>query len=535
MLPEALLDRLRSGFRKKKRRNLIVVMIIVFLILDASLVWYTISYSVEEKEITTLSTEFEIIDIEYSFMGGLLVRGEEEVHRSTQKGMEALQFSGNPVDAVMADESMAVAVLNSTGIIFYYEPGDLLPTFTVEREGAWALLGISEAYTTVGRIPEQIAVLISNSTGHHLEMLSITENGSSFWSYTFSQPVDGYASSDYTAYIAVALGNNSVYHFSRISPSPRQIYHFTDHIDELKLSDSGIKMGVLHSNGTIYSLMTTSSNQSQYDVSLPDDSHRLILKNRAESAFVLSGISVFQVDETGVRERISKQGIVTYTVPIVTDKIFISIPGHIEGFKDNRSTPRWRADLDMTPQTLITDVGGDTLISSDGNSIGIIDDSNMPLGQSILWSALGFLLLGESAFLLIFGLWPRIRAVRRESVYVVFAGTIAGILITALFPEQTTLDWYGNLAIYSMLAAAIAGFSTMATLRVDAGLASVFVGLFVGLVICFPLAMVTHFLLSVAGYEFSGSMVHSMVNTILTGLKMGLLGGAVGYLAPKLR
>jgi len=532
---EKFLRSIRGIIRKNRKSSAITLLVVISVIIDCSLAWYIVSYSTERLEIEPVSLDFDIVDVEFSSYGDVLLRGEHRVGMLTSKGPVFFNFSGTPLDATIGDESGATAILNTTGTVFYYGPGEFSYRFKVNREGARALAGISEAYSTVGRIPEEVGILIENETGYHLELISIGGNHSTLWSYTFSSRITHFDVSPHMSYIAVALENNTVFHFSRIDFRPRQIYHTEGPVDELRLSESGISVGILHSNGSRFALFGVSTDVPIYKLDLPEGSRNLLLKVRAESAFVLANNVLLQFNGSGFSERITDGNMVNYTVPLVADKIYVSLPDRIEAFRGGRQSPRWIAETAFTVDGMRTDVGGKALIAYGANSIVRIDDSDMPLGDSVLWALLGLLVIVESSLLPVAWYWSRIMASKRMILYVLVSGALAGIAASIIFPDLGTVDWYGSMAAYLAVSGSIAALSTLVAFGVEGGIARIFIGICAGLVISIPVVLAAHFLLSIQGYHFAGSIFSSVVNTVMTGLKMGLIGGVTGFVIRNIR
>lgn len=405
--PGELLRFIGRIVRRNRRSSIIVLMLVISLTIDCVLAWYIISYSTERLDVHPVSLDFNITDVKFT-SSGILLRGEHEVGMLTSHGPVFFNFTGTPLDAVIGEETGAVAILNTTGTVFYYRPGEFSSAFEVCWEGARALMGISEAYSSAGRIPEEVGVLIKNDAGQHLKLISIGGNHSTLWSYTFSSKITHFDVSPHMNYIVVALDNRTVFHFSRIDPRPRQIYYTAGPVNELRLSESGISVGVLYSSGSRFALFGVSNGTPIYELGLPEGSRNLLLKVRADSAFVLADDVIIELNMTGSVTRVVEEGIINYTVPLVVDKIYVSLPDRIEAFRGGRQAPRWIAETEFTVDSMMTDVGGRVLIAYGDDNIVRIDDSDMPLGDSFLWSLLGMVVVAESLMIPVAWFWSRI-------------------------------------------------------------------------------------------------------------------------------
>jgi hypothetical protein len=299
------------------------------------------------------------------------------------------------------------------------------------------------------------------------------------------------------------LETNEILHFGSFSSIPRRTYQIPNIVDEVEVTDSGIYLFVLYDNGTKLSHFSTVSSSPIFTVGLPSGSKNLQLRNEAKFAYVQVSEEVLEVVNGNVSSKLSKPGLITYAVPTIIDRIYISIPGEIQGYKD-RPLPNWKGPSSYEVNNLNTDAGGDLIIGWGEQRLTFIDDSNMPLGNEALWTLLGFMVIFEFAFLIIYGLWDEIRNLKKETLYIVVIGAIVGILVAYILPDQDAIDWYGVTA-YISLAAVLAALSTLISFKTDAGLANIVIGLVVGIIAAIPIALLAHFIMQVGGYQFPDS------------------------------
>ena len=518
-------------FLSRGRYSILIILVIVFLIADGVFGWYIVSYSVADKAVQEVELEQDILQLECSHSDLILVRFQDSVGMVMDTTVE-LEFSGSPVDMALGDDSNAVAVLTENDTIHYFPPGQIAEQFYIELDGAVALIGIAEQYSSTGYNPLSIIAIATNDSGDSAHVLSI-ETRETIWTYDFEGNVTDFTRSDNTGYFSVVIDGRKVIHFAQFSSTPRMTYDFDTPVDEVQLSGSGTAVVVLYDLGTKLSRFTTTSSGPVWTANLPEGSSDLQLRNKATYSYVKLGKEVFVIEDGVVGSRIQVEEMITYTVPTVIDKIYISIPGELWGYKGTRTAPNWVGPTPVDIENLKTDTVGYTIIGWSERTIVQVNDSDMPLGNDALWIILGFLLIGQVALLMIYSWLDKLMGTRKETLYVMVAGAIAGILVAYILPDQSAIDWFG-MGSYIILAGTMAAIATHISWRTEAGLANIVVGLVMGIILAVPLALLAHFLMEVGGYHFADSSFYSIANLAYTGLKMGLVGGVVGYVAQKL-
>lgn len=513
----------------KKKPNILLIFIILFLVIDATLGWYIVNYSIADKEVEEISLDFEILQLESSFNDFVVIRSQHSVHMLLDNPTE-LQFSGDPIDFTLGDDSNAIAVLTDDNMIHYFPPGQTSEQYFFELEDSVELIGIYEAYSSIGYRPEMMVATTSNASGDAIHVISI-ETQKTIWTYHFNSTIVITARSDNTGYFSIVLESNEIIHFGSFTSDPRRTYQIPNAVDEIEVTDSGIYLFVLYANGSKLSQFSTVSSSPIFTADLPSGSKNLQLRMGEKFAYVQASEEVLEIVDGNVTSELSKQGLITYTVPKIVDRIYISIPGEIQGYKD-RQLPNWKGPSSYEVNNLNTDAGGDLIIGWGDQRLTLINDSDTPLGNDALWTLLGLIVIFESAFLIIYGWWDEIRKTKKETLYIIIIGAIAGILVSYILPDQDAIDWYG-LTAYIILAAALASLSTLVSWRTDAGLANILIGLVVGILAAIPLALLAHFLIEVGGYQFPDSPFYSLAKLIYTGLKMGIVGGLIGWITHK--
>lgn len=527
-----LRERLARGVSTLRgRTGILIILLIVFVVIDGVFGWYIVTYSVADKSVEEVGVTQDILQLENSYAGVVVVRYADSVELILASPVE-LQFSGTPMDMALGDDSNALVVLTNDERLHFFPPGQTSEQWYLDVEGAFSLVGVVEEYSSMGHVPIGIAVLTSDQSGDSVQMISI-DTLEVQWTYDFMEAVTGHARSDNTAYFSIVSGETRVIHFAQFSSEPRAIYDLEQPVDEVTISQSGTGVVILFDGGSKLSSFSTTSADPIWTAELPQGSKNLQLRSRSTYSYVQAGENVLVVEGGEVSTRIEVGGMSTYVVPKVVDKIFISVDGKVEGYKGTRAAPNWEASIPKVIENLRTDVGGTQIIGWQGTTILFINDSETPVGNDGMWTALGFLVIGQVAVLLIYGLWDRIVSTRKEALYLLIVGAIAGILIAYVLPDNEAIDWFGQ-GGYTVLAGILAAVSALIAWRTEAGLASVVVGVVVGIILAIPMALVAHFVMESAGYSFPDSAFYSLAKLVYTGLKMGLVGGVVGYAAQKL-
>ena len=521
----------RGGSVLKGRTGILIILLIAFVVIDGVFGWYIFTYSVADKSIEEVVVPEEIIQLESSYGGLVAVRYDDSVELILDE-LVGVHFSGTPIDMALGDDSNALVVLTDDQRIHYFPPGQISEQWSLDLEGAFSLVGVVEEYRSLGHVPIGLAVLTGNQSGDSVQMLSI-DTMEVQWTYDFEEEVNGHSRSDNTAYFSIVSGGKRVTHFAQFSSEPRVIYELEQPVDEVAPSQSGTGVVILYDDGTKLSGFSITSSDPLWTAELPQGSKDLQLRSRTAYSYVQSGEKVLVIEEGEVRTRIEVGGMVTYTVPKVVDKIYLSVDGGLEGYKGTRAAPNWATTSSTQMGNLLTDVGGNRIIGWQGTTVVFINDSEPPVGNELMWTIFGYLIIGQVSILLIYGLWNKIVSTRKEALYLLIGGAIAGILVAYVLPDAEAIDWYGQGA-YTVLAGAMAAISALIAWRTEAGLASVVVGVVVGIILSIPMAMVAHFIMESAGYQFLESAFYSLAKLVYTGLKMGLVGGIVGYAAQKL-
>ncbi len=519
---------------RRDRKRLLTLIVSLLMLSNVLFGYYILEYSTGNKEVDEHVLENEVLDVSRSQYNQIAVMTTEQVFLFTPQGLLPVAIDGAPMDMEMGDITGTLAVLNDNGTVYYFRSGSTTPLFHTVLNGSARLVGITEQYATPSYIPENIAVFLENESGDHLVLLSIEEEGNVSWEHTFSYQVTAYNDAPNGRYISIGLENGSVYVFSKSNNVPREILQIGSVPMEIDMTMSGTGLGVLYGEGKKMGLYTFDSQPPLWDYDLISEGSGLVVQREGGSAFVSMGNKILKVERGELVSVTDVESLVTYSAPVVSDWVFASTPDEIIAFRGERSGAMWSSDIETGASGIVTDAGGNLVIFWVDNTLGLIENDDAIAGSSTLWAVFGFLIISQSVALPVLSWWKRIYEKRKEIGYLLLAGALVGVTISGVFPNAEAVAWYGSTEAVMALAAALCALTSVISWRADAGLANLAVGFTMGVLLAIPMALIGHFTLSVVGYQFADTAFHSIVNTMVTGLEMGVAGGVVGLIANRL-
>lgn len=143
------MPRLRKIIRKRKWL-LLASIIALLLISDLLIVWYTVSYTTDDKTATIQTTSFHILDIQQSYSHTLLIQCDDGVRVSSPTGFQRHDLSANATGACIGDLTDAVAISTEDGFVHFFQPGQTIPDFSINVNASITLIGITETYSNKG-------------------------------------------------------------------------------------------------------------------------------------------------------------------------------------------------------------------------------------------------------------------------------------------------------------------------------------------------------------------------------------------------
>jgi hypothetical protein len=338
--------------------------------------------------------------------------------------------------------------------------------------------------------------------------------------------------SDFTRSFLLGLDNDTIYLFKLIQTSPRTIYHVPGHVKEVQLSPSGLSLGALYGGDPSYLAMFGYSSSTPVSVTeVPSNCKNLQLQKEGSLAYLENGDEVIRVSEGDTSVKISVGDLHSYVVPSVTDIIFVSTHGKITCYKGDRSSPIWEAKVGNMTANLITGAAGNVLVGWEIRSLTIIDNSQPVAGSKAALFAVGVIVIAEALAVPII-LWrKRLSKVNFKMLFVLVAGAMVGIAMTAILPDPGFSSMLGGMASYILIIVIMSALSTLVAWNSQAGLASIVIGFAVGLVISIPICLVAAFAMWANGTDIlpSDFLFTLIANGLGVGLKMGVAGGVAGY------
>jgi hypothetical protein len=528
-----MMDRVRRMYRKR-RILFFAVILIALLLVDAGLFWYTSSFTTDEKKGTADSVSFDLIDVQRTSGGALLLVSEDGAFSYSGGNLISYEIDGSVNDASVGYYTGAVAASTKNGSLHYFEPGEYSSSFSVAFTGNIEIIGISEMMARQGvYVPEEIVIVVTNATGTRVLVLSVANGGNVEWAYDLASQVVAVSKSDYARSFLVALDNNTVFLFKLIQTTPRTIYHLLDPVREVQLAPSGLTLAILYGDDPSHLAMFSYSSTTPIHVTdLPSGCKNLQIQKEGSLAYVQCGNDVIEVLEGSSSLKTSIAGLIGYVVPTVSDSLFTSTPGKITSYKGHRSTPLWETVVGNTTAHLITDAGGNVLVGWWGRGLIIIDNSQQLIGSRTALLVVGVLVIIEALILPIAIWWKRLSHANMKTAYVLIAGILIGIVVTTISPDPVFIEMLGGLSVYILVVATMSAISTLAAWSSQAGLASIVIGFAVGLVISIPICLVSTFIIWASGIDISSSdfIFRLLVNGLAVGFKVGAASGIAGYL-----
>ncbi len=516
----------------QKKRLILILVVAAFLAVDAVAVWYTVSFTVEDKPYSLSDTPFEIVSLERSQAGTLLILATDGVYRSTQSGY--VSYGGLPpvTGASIGDSTDSVAILTADGTVRYYAPEGMTPSFSVRLNGSAVPIGISEVYGAPFYFPEDIVVIVRNDSGDRIVLLSVTRGGAIDWEYDLPAQAIAFSRSENTRYFGVALSDASVMLFKRTQAYPVNTFALPMSARELVFSTSGLHFATLTGdNPSRVSLYEMLSTEPVFEGEIAGQGSNLMIQKEDEAVYVQASDSVFRVSRDGVSLKVSQEGLETYRVATTVDNTFVLSSEGLYGYRGQRSVPIWRADVNGWVGNLTSDPGGNLVLGWNRDSILMVDNTEVILGSKPAWVAFGLIVIAECTILPLALAWRRLRALKKGAVYVLAAGAFVGIAILAIFPDDSAAAHFGGTLVYLAMAGIIAAVAAVVSWNSEAGLGGIVFGAVAGLATSLPVALVVHFALWAFGFDFgaSGSPYYSIGIGLLTGLKMGIAGSITGF------
>jgi hypothetical protein len=503
---------------------------------DILVAWYTVSYTTDDKAAEVETTSYHILEVQQSISHTVLIRSDDGV-RLSSSGFSKYNLGANATGACIGDMTDAVAITTQDSAVWYYQPGKMTPLFSVDINGSASLIGITERYATTKYVPDQLVLVVSNTTNTSLVVLSISAGGSVHWTRDLGSGVVATARTEGTDYFATALDNNSVLLFRWTSSTPTMVYLMKEPVREIALSETGDHLAVLSGHDpTRLSVFETDSIKPVLDIDLPGNCTDLKLQKEIESIFVKSGNNILKISNDQVGIVVSRDDLKSYATSTVVEGLFVSTKQGVFAYKGGRNSPIWEARVGDICRNVITDSGGAVVIGFDSDHLVTIDNTDVVLGSKTGWFAVGLAVIGESIALIGAFSWRRIRSPKKGTIYVLVAGAFVGIAVSAAFLNESSAGLFGGTLTYLLFVGIIGAISTLLAWNSAAGISAVALGLFVGLVMSVPIALVFQFGLWYSGYVFSTTdpVFKSIINGLYDGIRTGLVGGIAGYVIQRL-
>lgn len=528
---------LRRALRRRKALR-IAILVIAFVLIDVAFGLYISSSSTAEMPSDQIVFSNDIRDVDRSAMGFVYVFEGQQVTRIAGSASNSYSTGSAPtsIEVGLQSDALAVSLANDSVILFRSERTQM--EWSRSLNGTPILIAMSERGTQVGQNPDRIFVLTENATAKALVGLSALRRGSEVLHWPFQANVTDVAHSDNTYYIALAFDNSTVAIFDKSGTSPLGFIHLPGEVLEIEFSSSGSRMATLYRDGSgckiaIHSIPSLASVAlGGFPSSI---GHNLRLHGDFAPVYIQLEDSIYRWEmggQGGFEEFLTVEGLEDYVFPSVMEELFTSSPGSISAHVTGMVVAKWDSPIGGGAPSLQTDAGGWMVLGYDTNRLLIVDNTRDLSGSKELWTVFGTVLILQSLSLFVFIYWKRLKTFNSRSVIPLAGGAMAGIMVTAVFPDQLYMEWMGDPLTYLLVSATVAGIVSLIAWEGQAGLGGVVLGTVLGIPLAMGLSLVAAFIIWVLGHQFPGNeeIFMTLVYSLPMGFKMGLSGSVTGAL-----
>jgi hypothetical protein len=513
------------------KRNRLIILLLTFLVVDSVLIGYTSSSTTDTKEGALLQSDLVISEAETSAFGNTVCLAEGSLYMVLPSGLVRFEGSENLTSYAFGYLSEAVVVVTEHRVLNYYARGAIEPSFSKLMDADTEVLCIRETASASDYIPVDIALLTQNQTGSYFVPVTVNSQGSS----GIASILPGNAVSDASArsggYITIACDVGSLVTFRMGHDAPIATLPYEGQIEDMVMVDNGMKIYVLHQGGSILALKP--ANGFVYGwTNLSETVASLVLGEDGESVYALDGDRLMAVSGPEGALVFSGEGITAFAIPASYDFV-ICQDGLVSFYQQGRANPLWDGEVQGTCIGANTDFGATSiLVWTDGGDLFIYDNTIPTLGAREWWQLIGALVILELLVLISLAWGRNVAGNGSHGLIVLFAGAMAGLIITIIFPNQGGVDWFGGelpVAAIVMTSGAVASYAAWES---GSGVWGVILGIIAGSITAAVTGLIMMFLLWASGMEFGGQDAYftTLVNSVPLGFTASIAAGVVGVM-----
>jgi len=504
----------------------LIVLIATFLLIDVGAGYYIGWYTTDTKDVQSFPLDGEVIDIARDGVFGVYVLTEGGAQNVLTGSMFPMEGARS---MAVGDESGAIAVADGDGKVILFPNTSGVWAFNTTLDGDVTLLGIGERFQTPMSLPEHVLLLLDNGTGTHLVALSIQSGGTIDWSLPLTSEVVDIETSRSCRYFVLGFENDTAIKFSRLDPRPREIVQLPGDLEEVCIGRDGLILATLFDD----SMLWINSSIGSEEIDLGAQASDLMMRENGEFIYLRTEDSVLEIEGGGVRERVTNSDLVSYTVPTVSDRLFVLTEGEMIAYHGTRAGAVWKADVDV--EDLISDPTGETIWGVSDDQLVLVDNSAAAQGSKDAWFVFGLALIAQGAVLIALIMKDKVLKAQKDTLYVMMIGTFVGLAVAALSPWENVIEWFGSDTAYYLIATSICSIAVIVAWDSLSGLASPFLGAVTGFISAIPVGLMAAFFLWATGYVFPEDelLFNSILNAVPLGGFMGFVGGLFAYIAQR--
>jgi hypothetical protein len=332
-------------FFRQKRNQALIVLMAIFLLMDVGAAYYIGWYTTDTKDVESFPIDGEIIDIARDGVFGVYVLTEDGAQNVLTGGRFPLEGARS---MAVGDESGAIAVADDEGKVILFPNTSDAWAFNTTLDGDVTLFGIGERSQVPISLPEHVLLLLENGTGTHLVALSIPAGGAIEWSFPLTSEVIDIETSRSCRYFVLGFENDTFIKFSRLDPRPREVVQLPGDLQEVGIGRDGLIVATLFDDSMLW--INSSMGSEQIDLDTP--ASELMMRENGGFIYLRTEDSILEIEEGSVRERVTYSDLVSYSVPTVSDRLFVLTEGEMIAYHGTRAGAVWKADLDVDVEDL---------------------------------------------------------------------------------------------------------------------------------------------------------------------------------------
>ncbi len=511
------------------KRNRMIVLLLTFLVIDVVLISYTFSFTTDTKQGTLVESGLAISESRTSAFGNTVLLGQGSLYMYTPSGLIKFGGSDDLTSYAYGYLSEAVAIVTEHRTLSFYPRGATEPSYSKTLDSDTEVICIREQASGSEYVAIDIPVVSSNITGSYFIPIAASQ-GSLGSSSILPGAMVSFASARSGGYISIACDDRSISTFRMGRDGPIATFLDEGQIRDMVMIDSGMKMYVLHEGGSILALKPSTGDIYGW-TNLSSAVKGMVLGEDGTSVYALDGNAIMSVSGATGAQVFSGADITAFAVP-GSNNLIVCQNGLVSFFDRGRGNALWDSEVGGMITGTGTDFGATfVLIWTEEGDLFTYDNSQPSLGARVWWMAAGTLLMLE-LFILVGLAWGRgVVSNGPGSLIALFAGAMAGLIVTIVFPNQSVVDWFGGEVPVAAIVMASGAVACYAAWESNSGFWSIILGVLAGSITAAITGIIMMFLLWAGGMQFGeeDAFFTSLVNSVPIGFTASVAAGVVGF------